>query len=298
MTATLAREPGIRLPLLEPGTDGWLRSMSASKIAAVVGLSPYESRFRLWHRMADLLPVEPMAPHLARGHYLEDGICRWFADQHPDWTIADGGTWQHPTEPRFTASPDRVLLVDGERRGLEVKTAANDDEWGEPGTDQVPAGYAAQVQWQMHCGGYDITHVAVLSAFLELREYVITYNPTDAAWLHTEALTFLNSLPDGPTPQRPDIDAHDATYEAIRQLHPGIDPTRTVEVEFELYLRYAAAIENAKTATSELQQCKALLLDLMGDARNAQCNDIPVARRQPARGDAVALYSAIPKDRS
>jgi len=47
MTATL-------IPELEPGSAGWYQFMTASKVAAAMGLSPYESPFSLWHRMAGL----------------------------------------------------------------------------------------------------------------------------------------------------------------------------------------------------------------------------------------------------
>lgn len=289
---------GRRIAALEPGSDLWLNVMSASKIAAVVGLSPYESRFSLWHRMARRLPERPPEPHLLRGHYLEAGIAAWFADQHPDWQVKPASTWAHPDEPRCTATPDRELhLPDGEIRGLELKTAADADEWGEPGTDQIPAGYLAQVRWQMLCAGYRTTHVAVLSAYLELREYVVEQDDTDAAYLTAQARAFLDSLPDGPHPQRPDLDSHNATYEAVRQMHPGIDD-RKVEIDTDIALRYQAADAAAKAAQTELTGAKTQLLDAMGDARLATHLDVPIARRQPARGTAVALYSLTPKDPS
>ena len=49
---------GVLVPRLEPGSAAWLQRMSASKIAAVVGLSSYQSRFSLWHRMAGLVEQE------------------------------------------------------------------------------------------------------------------------------------------------------------------------------------------------------------------------------------------------
>lgn len=281
---------GVRLPPLEPGSPAWLRTMSASKVAAVLGLSPYDSPFSLWHRMAGLTPAQEVKAHLARGHYLEPGIAAWFADQHPDWTVAPGDSWAHPEQPLFTASPDRLAyLPDGEVRGVEIKTAARDDEWGEAGTDQVPPGYRAQVQWQMAVTGCRTTHVAVLTAFLELREYVVTYDPDDAVFLMERAAAFLDSLPGQPGERRPSIDDHGATYEAVRQLHPDIDGS-DVEVDPDVALRYLAAVPAAKAADVELTGAKAALLDQMRTAKRALFADRPIARRQPARGGAVSLY--------
>jgi len=290
MTAVAETLTGVPIPPLDPGSAEWMRHLSASKIAAVVGLSPYESRYSLWHRMAGRLPDVDTKPHLARGHYLEAGVAAWFADQHPDWNLRPGGCWAHPQQPLFTASPDReAVTADGEIVGVELKTAADNDEWGQPGTDEIPPGYAAQVQWQMYVRGTRRTHVAMLSCYLEFREYVVDYDPDDVAFLATEAEGFLASLPGGPAERRPSIDDHDATYDAVRQLHPLIEH-RDVEVPTDVALRYLAAVPAEKDAARELTGAKAALLDAMGTARRALLADAPIARRQPGKGDAVSLY--------
>lgn len=290
MTGVAPALTGVRIPPLEPGSAEWLQHMSASKIAAVLGLSPYESAFSLWHRMAGLLPSDDSSPHLARGHYLEPGILAWFRDQHPDWTVELGGCWQHPDLPRFTASPDgTAYLPDGTAEGVEIKTAADDDEWGEPGTDEVPVGYRAQVIFQMDVVGTRRTRVAVLSAYLNLREYAIDYDADEAAFIRERGQAFLDSLPGGAAPRRPDIDSHDATYEAVRKLHPEIDRDRNVDLDTDLALRYLAAVAAEKTAKTELIAAKALLLDAMGTARTAKYLDRQIALRKPARGGSVAL---------
>ena len=56
---TKTRQPrgitGVRLGYIPPGSDEWRKYMTASKIAAVMGHSPYESRFSLWHRSSSWL---------------------------------------------------------------------------------------------------------------------------------------------------------------------------------------------------------------------------------------------------
>jgi putative phage-type endonuclease len=272
---------GISVPPLDPGSTEWLKTMSASKVAAALGVSPYESPFSLWHRMANLIPGSSDEPHLARGHYLEGGIVAWFNDQHPDWTIQPGGSWVHPEKLDHTASPDRVLYLPGQEiRGLEVKTGANDDEWGDPGTDEIPVGYRAQVMWQMYVLGTRITHVAVLSAYLELREYVVVYDQAEVDFIVTQAQAFQDSLPTGPTPQRPSIDTHSATYEALRVLHPEIDGT-DVELDPDTARQYCHAKHLLAKATKADTYAKSLVLDEMGDARRARYLGQTIATRQP-----------------
>lgn len=69
----------------------------------------------------------------------------------------------HPEKPYFIANVDRLAyLSDGSRpfntktgeiftdTGIEIKTARfKDDEWGDEGTDDVPAQYFLQCQWYM-----------------------------------------------------------------------------------------------------------------------------------------------------
>lgn len=289
-TATLR---GIAIEPLAPGSPEWLRHMSASKVAAVLGLSPYDSRFSLWHRMAGSLDLEPENDEMRRGLFLEPGIKAWFYASHPELMALDGGCWRHPEHERLTASPDgrSLNLGEDELTGLEVKTAADADEWGEPGTDQIPAGYRAQVVFQMDVIGYRRTHVAVLMPFLDLREYVVDYDPDEAAFIRMEALAFLDSLPDGTNPSRPDIDAHTATYEAVRRLHPDITPA-DVDVPLDLARRYCQAIAGVKAAKDEETQAKALLLDVLGDSRRALYVGQPIATRQPNGKHAPKLVPA------
>ena len=64
----------VPIPDMHPGDPEWLTVVSASKIAAVVGLSPYESAYSLWHLMAGNTEPQPNSAILERGHYLEPVI--------------------------------------------------------------------------------------------------------------------------------------------------------------------------------------------------------------------------------
>jgi putative phage-type endonuclease len=282
---------GTPLPPLVPGSEAWLKTMSASKVAAVLGLSPYDSRFSLWHRMANLLPPEPEAAHLARGHYLEPGILAWFKDQHPDWTVTTTGSWAHPQHPLWTAAPDgEAYTPDGDTYGVEVKTAANALEWGQPGTDQIPAGYRAQVVWQMHVRGTRRTYIAVLSAYLEMCEYVIDYDPAEAAYIETECQAFLDTLPGGPLEKRPNIDDHGATYDAIRQFHPLIEQV-DVELDPETARQYCHARHALKAAEAAETYARSLIADELGNAKRARFGGQTIAQRQ-AKGEGTPYLVA------
>ena len=282
-----------------PGSPEWLSRMSASKVAAVVGLSPYQSRFSLWHQMAGLIPQPEQTAVMSRGHYLEAGVTAWWADKHPEYDVMRGQSYLHQTRDWQVAAPDRLLARtdDAEVTSLlEVKTSADtDSEWGPPGSDQIPVGYRCQVQWQLDTLGLNVAHVAVLLPYLEFREYVIAYDATEAEYLAAEAQAFMESLPTGTTPQRPGIDDHDATYEAVRRMHPGIDGT-DADVPAVMFHAYADSRYELDAITAKHRQAKAELLDVMGDARRALVNDLPVLRRQASGRGGVALHTIKAKE--
>lgn len=268
----------------EPGSPEWYKSMSASKVAAVVGLSPYQSRFSLWHRMAGLIEPEPQTAAMSRGHYLEDGIARWFAAENPGFEVRPATSWMHAEHDWATATPDRDLSTPDGPSLLEVK-ADDSPEWdAREGT--IPGNYYCQVQWQLLCSGLPRAHVAHLGAYLELAQYVIEADPAYQEWLLDEARRFMDSLPGGPAERRPDLDGHTETYSTVRKLHPDIND-ETVTVDHEAAERYRFALDEADAAEGYKRQAAAALLDLLGDARKAVNPDgQTVAIRIPGRNGA------------
>lgn len=283
------------LPPLEPGSTDWLKTMSASKIAAVVGLSPWDSRFSLWHKMAGQIMQEPINEAMARGHYLEPACLAWFRDQHPDFDVSPHGPWGHPSYVWATATPDGDVCRPDGPAIFEAK-ADDSPEWDHR-EGMIPKGYYAQVQFQLACrgGGVDTCYVVRLGEWLRFEEYVIVSNPSYQAWLMGEAASFMDTLPWGANPQRPDLDEHTATYEAVRKLHPGIERDVKVEVPADLWNVYdetKAQMENVKNSH---QRAKTTLLDLMGNARLATVAGTDVLRRQPGKGGSVSLYPVARK---
>jgi len=287
MTAT-------QIPDMKPGSPEWLKRMSASKISAILGFSVYDSPLSMWHKMNGTIPPDPDTNITRRGHYLEPAIRAWFSDQHPDWRIDHPcGTWVNTDRPWQSASPDGIvdLPSDEPRRILECKSATNDWEWGEPGTDEIPLGYMAQVQWQLDTLGLDIAHVAVITSFLDFREYVVTARPDDAAYLREQAQLFLASLREG---VQPTLDGHDQTYQAIRKLHPLIDGT-DYELDVELAAAYVDALAKFKDAEAAKTYATSRVAAAMGMAKRARFAGTPYAYRQAKKADGSIPYLVAAK---
>lgn len=293
------------LPAGADHSDAWYAARSAglggSEIAAVIGLSPYESRFSLWHRKAGLVGPQHENEEMRWGTKLEPIVAAEFADRHAgEFRVRRTGTWCHPTRTWQIANPDRLLHPvnwsptpqRNTRRAIwEGKTANNTDGWGEPGTDEIPVYYRCQVLWYLDVLGLDVAYLSVLIAGSDYREYVIGYALDEAMFLRTTGRAFLDTVAAG---ERPDIDEHSATYQVVRDLHPDIDG-EDIDVDPDIAVRYLNARDAMDIAEPTLQQAKSALLDAMGNARRALFDGKPIARRQPGRGGAVSLHPIKPK---
>lgn len=261
--------------------------MSASKVAAVMGTSPYESRFSLWLRMHGDLGPQEQTDVMSRGHYLEDAVVQWWQDQHHGIPVGPSACWRHDTED-WIATPDRVIEDGVVLLPLEIKTSANDDpEWGAAGTDQIPSGYRDQVQWQMHVMGAPRCHVAVLLPYLEFREYVVTYDPARCEVIEAEVRGFMASLDTG---ERPDLDAHGATYTALRAMHPDINP-ETVELDYDVAAAFCIAKAGTKAAKAADIAATSAVADAMGNAQKATWAGLTIATRR-VKGEGVPYVTA------
>lgn len=272
----------------EPGSDAWhaarANGIGGSEIAAVLGLSPYESRFSLWHRKQGLIgPVEE-SEEMYWGKVHEPGICARFAHEHPDLPLTTAPTYQHPDRPWQIANPDRHAGPDL----LEAKTSRDADGWGEEGTDQIPVHYRAQCLHYMDVTGARRCWVAVLIAGSEYREYAVEYDADEAAFMRTAGAEFMASLAAN---DRPQIDGHNATYQTIRELPDGLDDV-DVEIETALRDRFHAAQNQFWLAEDELTASKGLLLDAIGTGRRAVCERVRVATRTVRDGKTYQLLPA------
>ena len=286
---TKTRQPrgitGVRLGYIPPGSDEWRKYMTASKIAAVMGHSPYESRFSLWHTMAGTVPPKPQTEEMSRGNLLEPAICAWWQDQHPDVKLYRTGMYRHPNIGFAAATPDRIIRygTGEEPRLLEAKTANNAWEWGAEGTDEIPPYYYDQVIWQLGVTGLTTCHVAVLLSSLTFREYEVAFNADYFAEMVTEATEFMRQVRAGEKPSIDPLDGHMDTYRAVRYLHPDIE-IETVEVPQSLAMQVQCAVIDKERNDKEMNALKSQLTELMGTAKDAEFNGVKVARRQ-AKGE-------------
>lgn len=255
--------------------------IGGSDIAAILGLSPWDSAFSLWHRKSGAVDSKASNPEMSWGHRHEDTIARWYKDTHPGVRVARTGTWRNRERPWQIANPDRLLSG---RRALEIKTDRYATGWGEPGTDEVPVNYRAQLLWQLDTLGWETGHIAVLIGLSDAREYTVRWNADEVRVMRDAAEAFWVSLRDG---TRPPLDGHDATLRVMRELHPDVDDTE-VEIPAALAERYLAACRAEKDAATYKREVVCEVLDRMGTSYRAVCEGRRIAIRLPGRNGAPA----------
>jgi putative phage-type endonuclease len=272
---------------LIPGSPEWLKVMTASKVSAVLGISVWTSPYTLWQQMAGNEQPDAQTRDQARGHYLEPGIVAWFRDQHPEWDVTyPAGSWTRDDAPWMVVNPDGLV---GTGALLEIKTDARGDEWGQPGTDQIPVWYRAQAMWGMAITGREVTHFAVLGSYLEFKEYVVEYDEDDAAFAIERAAAFLASIEAG-TP--PPLDGHDSTYQSMRKLHPSIDKTVDAEISADLARDFTEALIDLEAAEVRAKHVKALVAEATGTARRAVVGNRHIATRKARSGGTPWIEAA------
>lgn len=264
------------------GSDEWLSKITASKVAAILGLSPWDSPRSVWDLMARRREPDVQTKAQSRGHYLEEPILRWFFDQHPEFTRAGSEqTVTRPDLPWAAATPDDIATAaDGSTYPVDAKSDGRGDGFGTPGTDEVPLHYLPQFMWTMHLGGWDRLYVPILGPFLEFQEYVVLYDAGLAKQIEDQCRAFYDSVQMG-TP--PPVDGTTATYESLRRVHPEIEDTE-VEIPAGMAWRLCTARADEADAKARHIEAKNEVMDLLGTAKKATCRGQVIAQRQMSSG--------------
>ncbi|WEB41535.1 YqaJ viral recombinase family protein [Streptomyces yunnanensis] len=279
--------PGISaarlLGAFEPGSREWEearsgRVVTATDVAAIVGLSPWMSPFSLWHHKAGTVRADS-APNTAMswGSRLEPVIAEAFADAHSDLVVHATGTWENGVRPWQRATPDRLLTPapGGHPSVLEIKTSRYGEGFGEPGTDEVPVYYRCQVLWQLDTLGLEAAHIAVLIGGQDYREYLVRYDEDEAVFLREQAAAFLAGIESG-TP--PPLDGHAATYRTAQRLPGGVEEV-VADISPAVAEAYRAALLDYRRAEEAKREASSAVLAAMGPAKKCQASGRLVATR-------------------
>jgi len=275
--------------LMLPGSPEWCRRVSPSKAAAILGISPWDSQYSMWRKMRGEVPWDDQTEAMERGDLLESGVLAWWRNHHPDHK-----KWREqvslPLGGWAVATPDAMCVRD-EGTGVEpiiveAKTSSDDEAWGDPGTDEVPAYYLVQAFLTAHIANLHKipvrrVHMPVLGPRLRFANYVIDYDPVVGERLLDRMREWYESLS---LEVPPPLDDSVATYDAVRKLHPEIDAGVEVELDEDLAVALVTAKQQVDAGEAAARLARATAIERMGRAQYATCNGVRIARRQP-RGE-------------
>lgn len=154
----------------------WLEArrsgIGGSDAAAAVGISPWVTPFQLYlDKTEGCEPVESDAMHW--GTVLEPVIRREYAEVTGRDVLVPEKAFHWEKWPIAFAHVDGLARTNPLPRLIECKTARSDRDWGEPGTDEIPDHYMAQVQHCLMVLGLEVADVAVLFGGSDFRLYEV-----------------------------------------------------------------------------------------------------------------------------
>ncbi len=250
--------------------------LGGSDAAAAVGLSKWQPAYELWlEKTGQLVPKDErpqeVAERLEWGNEMEAAIGRVYS-RRTGFKIkrrAQEAGINHPKYPFLRAHVDYVVV--GQRRGMDCKNVggiyyAQSDEWGEPGSDQVPTHMYCQAQHYMAVMDYELWDIAALVGGNNLQIYTV---PRDEAVIKdlVEGECEFWAMVQTKTPPPLDYD-HPRTLELLQRQHRDVKPV-TVDAPLDL-LPWCAVFEDAKRREKEAHStaagAKARILETIGAA--------------------------------
>lgn len=158
--------------------EAWLaerrRGVGGSDVAAILGLSPYRTPLDVFRdKRGDLVDQPENAP-MRWGNLLEPVVRQEYSDVTGREVLMPDRMLAHGTHEFMLANLDGYT-ADG--RVVEIKTARTGNDWGEPGTDEIPQAYLFQVQHYMAVTGFAVADVAVLIGGSDFRLYEVEADP-------------------------------------------------------------------------------------------------------------------------
>lgn len=152
--------------------------LGGTDIAAILGVSPWRTPLQVWEEKTRRTVGQPENAAMRRGRMLEPFVAEMY--QQETGRIVHAGSTVHGAEDwmlgHLDGESDSPEVEDP--RVLEIKTVSPwaAKGWGEPGTDEIPLVYVAQVQWYMGLSGHDLADVAALIGVDDLRIHTIHFD--------------------------------------------------------------------------------------------------------------------------
>ena len=283
--------------------------LGGTDIGAILGLSPYKTPLELWSELVSgEQPANRDLIHLRFGQHAESFIASEYERATGLFTAQHSPTLFHKKHgfmfghvDRFVLdTPDTPAVVDGSitaNKLLECKTSSafSKNDWGEPGTDQVPPLYLVQCAWYLAITECRSANLAVLIGNSDFRVYNIDRVLELEELILSHAQHFWNEHVLCKKPPEP-VSTQDASI-----LFPKEAPNSSVAANEEMLKNiedYRQACTKSQTLSDECEKLKLEILNYMGNAEKLTFGNKTLATwkcaKSSSRIDTKALAQAHP----
>lgn len=178
--------------------EAWLElrkgGIGSSEVGTILGLNPYETPYQLWRKKKGLDGPTPESFAMRAGHYLEDAVSRFYADETGNEIIkASAGDWiiANNEQPHLRVSPDRTYWPKGMARRacnkgiVECKTTQMEIDG-----DSLPQHWFCQLQYQLGVAELEQGAIAWLTAGREFGYRNLVFDKDFYDWMIEEVTRF------------------------------------------------------------------------------------------------------------
>jgi putative phage-type endonuclease len=234
-----------------------LTGLGGSDSPAALGISPWRTPYELWvEKTGQGSPVAESEPMLW-GTLHEPIIRAEYIRRTGRAVLVQSEMLRHDKYTWMIAHLDGRALD----RILEIKTSRDGRGWGEPGTDEIPLHYGAQVHHCLVVTGAEICDLAVLIGGNELRIYTIHADPVIADELIGREAEFWQRVEQNNPPDPVNLDDARARWGHLlieSSVRAGAEELAAIEV------MHRARAERAKIEAEEAE-AKLLLMQALRD---------------------------------
>lgn len=237
--------------------------IGGSDVAALLGISPYKSKWQLWMEKAGKLEPEDLSKNMAiqAGTFLESGIANWAAHR---WNMQITKVTDYYTVDGVEGMGASLDYIADDGKPVEIKWSARGHGWQYEGDKiiEAPEAYLVQVQHQIAClnaNGIDVDSgwlVAMIEN--EPRRMLIPRHDGVIEAMKASITEFWASIVLGDEPD-PDFSLDG---DAITKML-GTLPMAEVELDSDaapLFKKYLDAVATEKLAKESKEAVKAQLL--------------------------------------
>jgi putative phage-type endonuclease len=243
--------------------------IGSSDAPAILGVDPHRSAYDVYLEKTGQADGFEGNADTDRGTLLEPVLIQWAAQQLKGGLVPCQFVVR-PDAPALCANLDAFLRPCDDAPGgavIEAKTATNADEWGDPGTDEVPDRVLIQTHHAMYLVGCRLAFVPVLLPVFgrfDFRLYKVERNDELADVVAQRGIAFWREHVEPRVPPTGCLPSLEVLKRVRRQ------PNKIIPVPDELVDAVILTRAARKDAEESCKDAEVALLTALGDAEGGQ----------------------------